>query len=63
MTENKSSIFTNHSFEIAGVFPSVSPIKCKYCNLIYSNYNDYTETMILPSCISEEEKIIKALLE
>jgi hypothetical protein len=55
--------FTNHSFEIAGVFPSVSPIKCKYCNLTYSNYNDYIETMIFASCISENEKIIKDLLE
>ncbi len=59
MTENKSIIFTNHVFyNNSAIF-----IKCKYCNLTFSNYNDYTETMILPSCISEEEKIIKDLLE
>lgn len=58
----ESELFTNHYFYTADC-KSTNYIKCKYCNLTYSNYNDYTETMILPSCITEEEKIIKDLLE
>lgn len=63
MTKFPDEIINDHVFEVGmDYYDGASTLKCIYC--LYEFYYDFnTVHHPLPKCITDEEKLIKSILE